>query len=158
MYLSIVTIGFCLSYFFLTIFFSLFFKRTSKPSLTKVIFSVFLIGLLSFIVNFIFNIPDVELANRLLHALGGGFLAFFVCFLVVKNNHFNLNKIQFFFLSTLIVIALSVVNEIAEFFLQNYFNQIMASNINDTWLDLISNSIGLIVAAIILVPFIEKVD
>jgi hypothetical protein len=157
MYLLVITLGLGLSYLCLKFVFSWFFLQTDKVSNQRKIFSFGLICFFSLLVYFLVSqIPSVELANRLLHGLGGGFLAFFVCYLVVRDNHFIINKIQFFILSALLVTALGVANEIIEFIMQNYWQFTMAPSINDTWLDLISNSVGLLMAGAIFVPCIDR--
>lgn len=153
-YLLSITIGLCSGYF---IFFALlpflFNKRVNRVGKIDV-FSVIIIAFLSLASYFLVNsISNIEISNRVLHA-SGGFLAFLVCFLVIRNSKLHLTKFQFFFFSFLIVTTLGVANEITEFFLQNYFNFLAATSINDTWLDLISNTVGLLVAAIIFTPFI----
>jgi hypothetical protein len=97
-----------------------------------------------------------EFSNRVLHAYGGGFMAFLVCFLVVRDSKLSLTKFQFFIFSFLIVAALGVANEILEFFLQNYAGMIFSSHINDTWYDLMSNTIGSLIATVCFVPCIKK--
>jgi hypothetical protein len=156
MYLFIITIGLCFSYLFLHQILAMFFSGSNLKFGKETIFSIILIGFSSLLGYFLIsNISNVDIWNRLLHAFGGGFLAFMVCFLVVKNNDFKINKWQFFILSTLIVTALGVANEILEFILQYYFNIISAESINDTWLDLISNSVGIAIAGIIFTPFVH---
>ena len=97
-----------------------------------------------------------DLSNRLLHALTGGFVSFFICFLVVKNANFRITRFQFFIFSFLVVTALGVANEILEFALQNYAEISITQTVNDTWLDLISNTLGSFLAASIFSWFISR--
>jgi len=121
------------------------------------IISLFIIFLISFLVYIIaFRIPNEQLSNRFLHAFGGGFLAFLICFLIVKNTNLQLTKFQFFIFSFLLVTAMGVTNEILEFFLQNYAGFIFSASVNDTWLDLISNAVGALIAGAVLVPFVNR--
>lgn len=157
MYLNFITLGFVVSYFILTFIFSLFFEKQAKPSFKKVVFSLASILILSLITRYIASIiPNPDIANRFLHGVAGGVLALFVCFIVVRDFNFRLNKIQFFIFAVLLVTALGVVNELAEFTCQNFFGQIMAESIEDTWLDLVSNTTGALISAFILAPFIKK--
>jgi glycopeptide antibiotics resistance protein len=89
---------------------------------------------------------------------GGGFLSLLICFLATRNSKTSLSKFQFFIISSLIVSTMGVANEIIEFLLQNYTNLdfTFAQTINDTWLDLISNTIGALLGAILLTPFVRS--
>ncbi|MFA5829637.1 MAG: hypothetical protein WC843_04030 [Candidatus Gracilibacteria bacterium] len=157
MYLLLLTIAMCLAYVVLYFLFSFFFKNKFTPITGKSFISIFLIIIVSFIAyTASFGVADPELGNRIMHMFGGGFLAFMVCFLVVKDSKLAINKFQFFIFSFLIVIALGVANEIAEFFLQNFAYLRFSSSINDTWLDLISNVIGALIAAVCFVPFLKR--
>lgn len=159
MYLLILPIGFCVSYFILLFLFSFFFEnktaRVTKKSFSSVALVVFLI-FSTYIVTF--QIPDTELANRVLHGFGGGFLAFLLCFLVTKDGNLQIGKFRFFIFSALIVTAMGVVNEIMEYIIQNYgsLGLIFTDSINDTWLDLVSNAIGMAIASICFVPFVNR--
>ena len=148
MYLAFITLGLCTAYFFLEHLFNLFFERHLAHVSRRNIGSVVTIILSSLFVYFItYLIPDVELA-------GGGFLSVMVCFLVVKDSRIHISKFQFFVFSFFIVTALGVGNEIMEFILQNYFSLVAATTINDTWLDLISNLMGILAGSICFTPFI----
>jgi hypothetical protein len=118
---------------------------------------VIIIGVLSIVSYWIsFLIPDVQFSNRFLHAFGGGFLGFLVCFLAVKDNNLKIDRFRFFVFSFLIVIALGVANELMEFILQTYTHFIFSPTSTDTWLDLASNLVGIILAAAIFVPFVSR--
>lgn len=157
MYLLLITVAMCLAYVVLYFLFSFFFKNKFTPITGKSFISIFLIIIVSFIAyTASLGVADPELGNRIMHMFGGGFLAFMVCFLVAKDSKLAINKFQFFIFSFLIVIALGVANEIAEFFLQNFAYLRFSSSINDTWLDLISNVIGALIAAVCFVPFLKR--
>ncbi len=147
------------SYFALLFLFPYFFEGrkfsigSSKKSLRSV--GIILSLVLVFFV-FMYNIPDPIISNRVEHALCGGFLAFVICFLAARDSKVRINKFQFFLFSALLVTALGVGNEIAEFIVQNTTSLVMSSYINDTWLDLISNTTGLLVAAAFLTPCHRK--
>jgi len=156
-YLLTITLGLCSCYFALFLILPLLFQKEIGKINKRSFFSVFIIvGLSLFVYYLNFIIPDFEIANRVLHAFGGGFLASLVCFLVVKDGKFSITKFQFFIFTLLLVTFLGVMNEIAEFFLQNYTSMIMAKNINDTWLDLISNLFGITIAGVSFIPFINN--
>jgi len=148
------------AYVFLFYTSQLFFKNSITSKLhNKSVHSIIYIVVLDALAYWLsLNISDIQLSNRVLHAFGGGFLAFFVCFRVAKDAKLPVNKFQFFVASSLIVISLGVANEIIEFFLQNYSNLhiVFAPTINDTWLDLVSNTVGAFIASVCFVPFIKS--
>lgn len=136
-------------YIILNYTFQYFFKnkKINKKSLKK---KSFLIILLSSILIFsiMLFIKDIELANRFQHAIGGGFLAMLISYLAFKDSNANLNKLEIFILSVLLVTFLGVLNEIAEFFVQANTNLIFSHSIEDTWLDLTSNMFGIILGSL----------
>lgn len=115
-----------------------------------VYFSIFLVYFCSLILAFCLPV-DVEMSNRIQHALGGGFTIVIVSYFAWKNIHSKNNLWIFVFpiMAILIGTLAGVLNEILEFFGQNYFGIEFALDINDTWLDLIANSIGILLGAII---------
>jgi len=154
-FLGVITFGLCLAYFFLEHLFSLFFEKHVAHLGRRSISSVAMIIIVSVLGYYVSSIiPDVELGNRVLHAFGGGFMTMLVCFLVVKDTRINITKFQFFVFSVLVVTAFGVGNEIFEFLLQNYTSLVFANSTADTWLDLISNTIGIIVGGACFTPFI----
>jgi hypothetical protein len=157
MYIAAITLSLCLLYFFLLFMYWRFFFGKKAVVPRGALRSIMLIALLS-VCSFavVYAIPDRVLANRFQHAIGGGFIAFIVCFLLVRDSKLPINKYQFFIFSFLVVNALGVANEILEFFLDFFINVEFAPTINDTWLDLISNNVGIILAALMTVPFISR--
>lgn len=156
MYVFLVALGYCVAYLFLFFLYPLFFKNIVSTVTWRSLYSVaYVIFLYIFISLISTNISDVDLSNRILHIFGGGFLSFFVCFLVVKDTGLRITKFRFFTFSFLIVVALGVGNEIFEYFLQNYSSLSFAKTANDTWMDLISNCVGALIAAACFVPFIK---
>ena len=161
LYLIAVTFGLCIVYFFLEHIFNLFFERHFAHLGKRSIVSVLLIVIISFVGYFLTSlIPNPETSNRVLHMFGGGFLAMMVCFLVVKDSRIPITKFQFFVFSFFVVTALGVANEIMEFLLHYYFGWVFATSATDTSLDLISNTVGIIVGSIAFTPFIktDKLD
>lgn len=157
MYYLIAITGFlCLAYVVLFFLFPYFFKSPRASVGINSLVSMFWVVLFSLAIYAIDSwIPDPWLANRFLHAMGGGFAAFLVCFFVVRDRKMALGKVQFVVFSILIVIALGVANEILEFVLQNTTKMVFADSINDTWLDLISNTVGALLAALCLTSWIR---
>jgi glycopeptide antibiotics resistance protein len=95
-------------------------------------------------------------SNRLLHSIGGGVLASIMCFLAARDSKIGLNRMQYFLVNFLIVTALGVANELVEFFLQTYAIGSFAASIDDTWLDLTSNTIGSLSAGVVLACFFPR--
>lgn len=159
-YLFTITFGLCVSYLILFFLFPYFFEGVRGAKLSyKSLLSIVIICLVSFVSCYVaLSIDDREIGNRLLHIFGGGFTAFLVCFLAAKDSGIRLRKFQFFLFSFLIVIALGVLNEVVEFLLQYYFDIISAKTAIDTWLDLNSNIVGILIASICFVPFISRKD
>lgn len=156
LHLLVVAIGMCAAYFTLVYFFAFFFeKRIAKLSRNS-LFSILLIICMSALsYQIAFAIPDPELGNRVLHGLGGGFIAFVVCVLAARDIKLRANTFQLFFISFLIVSTLGIANEVLECILQNTLGARFATSINDTWFDLISNTIGAIVGAVCSLPFFK---
>ncbi len=156
MYLTIITFGMCVAYLVFAFAFPKFFKNKFQALSPNWAFSILYIIIFSVAAHyFSLLIPNDELSNRVLHALGGGFAAFFICFLVFRDSKIQLTRFQFFVFSFLVVTALGTANEIIEFFLQNNYHLIFAPNTNDTWQDLISNTVGALAAGICFTPFIK---
>lgn len=157
MYLFLVLLGWIVTYFSLYFLFPAFFK-SPRPVLgwrsARSLGLVIAFSLLIFAISF--SIKDLELSNRVLHIFGGGFLSFLVCFLVAKDTKINIGRFQFFTFSFLVVLSLGAANEMLEYVLQNYFNFSFAKTANDTWLDLISNFLGALIAGVFLTPFAKK--
>lgn len=157
MYLLFITSALCLAYFLLYQLFSLFFKNTTASLNTKSVSSIVLIVILSFISYAVsLSIEDKQLSNRVLHAFGGGFLSFLICFRIVKDSKLKIGKFQFFVFSFMVVCAMGVGNEVLEFFLQKYTDFVFANSPTDTWLDLMSNTAGTLIGSVLLVPFLKK--
>ncbi len=156
-YLTVLTIGLCTSYFILLTLFSVFFKGKLPRVQLRSVYSVLLIAIasgLSYAISY--AVPDPQLSNRVLHVVGGGFVSFFVCFLVTKDSRFSLTTFQFVIFSILIVTTMGVCNELSELFVQTHSHMIFSDNQNDTWLDLLSNSIGIALGVLVFTPFIHK--
>ncbi|ETB63952.1 TPA: hypothetical protein DIC38_01530 [Candidatus Nomurabacteria bacterium] len=152
----ITPVLFSFTYIVFFYLFGLFFEKEVSFS-KKSIISLIIIAILSFTTYEIaFMIPSLEIGNRFLHGVGGGFISSLLSFLVFKDTKIQVSKFQFFFFTFLIVSTLGVFNEILEFFLQNYAHKIFAINSKDTWLDLISNTVGAIISSLVLMNFIKR--
>lgn len=157
MYLIFIALGLCAVYFFLYFLFPIFFQTTITRPNKKSAYSLVYIFAFSLISYFIaLQIGNEWIGNRIIHILGGGAASFFMCFRVIKDTDMKIGRFQFFVFSFLIVTALGVGNELVEFFLQHFFHIIFAPTITDTWLDLLSNTIGILLGAAVLVPFVKS--
>ncbi len=126
------------------------FVRKSLPSLL-IITSLSFIG---YIVAF--SISNEEIGNRVLHGFGGGFMALLTCFLSVRDMKLKIDTFQFSLVSFMIVMCLGIGNEILELILHNTTSLVFTRSINDTWLDLVSNLIGCLIALSLFAPFLTK--
>lgn len=157
MYFLLLAIGFCVAYILLYFLFGLFFKNKTIPLKRESARSILLILLFHSLIQIsVWSIPDPEWSNRFQHAIGGGFLAFFICYRVAKDSGIRIRPLQFFVWSMLVVTALGVTNELVEFFLQRVTSLVFTTGLEDTWLDLLSNSVGILVAAAFFAPFLKK--
>jgi hypothetical protein len=161
MFSILTTITYCIAYFPLRYLFSKFFANDNEMNMrdgntSRSLGIIVLFCVVAFAI--VYLTPDREIANRIQHGFAGGFAAFLICFLAVKDSGAKVSRFQFLVFTALVVTALGVGNEIFEFFLQNYTNLVMATTINDTWLDLISNSLGILLAGVIFTPFIRIQD
>ena len=156
-YLLVIALGLCVLYTSLLWFFPYFF---GKPSAVKQAFSLrsiaYLLALYTFVIWIVFSMEDIELGNRILHSVAGGFAAFMTCFLAVRDTRLPLSRLRFFIFSALLVTSLGVVNELAELILSFFVEFDFPRHIDDTWFDLASNTVGLLVAALVFTPFIKS--
>jgi hypothetical protein len=131
------------AYFFLFYTIPVFFVQP-RPKLPRTAWRTILFLIISVVLIFLFMeyIPNKELGNRIQHAVGGGMLAFYLYYRVVRDTHIKITPMQFFVLGFLTVTALGVANELFEFLLQSLRLHISAVTYDDTWLDLTSNTIG----------------
>lgn len=157
MYIFAIGLAFCVSYFILAYLFALFFEKPLPRFSRKSLYSLAAIFVASIITYLIVHpIPDPELANRVQHALGGGVLAVLTCYLIVRDTQLPLSRFQFFALSFLVATSLGVANELLESVLQNHFHFVIAETVDDTWLDLWSNTIGAFLGVTYFVPFLKR--
>ena len=158
-YTVFITLALCATYGIILELFPRLFVQERSTSLKNplpTLFFIIIFSTLSYTVSI--AIPDPSLSNRVLHVFGGGFLAFAVSFLAARDSQISINKFQLLVISTLISLALGVANELLEFILQSSGLVIAARNVDDTWFDLASNTIGIILASIIFVPLHKEID
>ena len=157
MFLILITLGLNFTYFGLYVILPALLNVSRETPSKNAFYSILSITLISFTGYLVaFNIRDIELGNRVLHGFGGGFVALLTCFFAVKDMKLKITKFQFAFISFMIVMCLGIGNEIFEFILQNTTRLVFAESINDTWLDLVSNLIGSIIALSVVTPFIHQ--
>lgn len=154
-YLGFVSLALVATYVFLKSFLPYFLNLKPHPTTRTNDYNTYAIIAATsiFIMVISYLIPNLELGNRFIHAAGGGFMGVLVCFLAVKHSGIAIDRARFIILSLLIVTTLGVFNEIAEFYLQYYIGFVSAPHIYDTWLDLISNMFGFMLAISIFAPF-----
>jgi hypothetical protein len=152
----ILCAAYTITYFCLFFLITRFFKSTAalppRRALVSLLFT-FLFVIIGYAI--IFTLPHPIWGNRFQHGFCGGFISFLLYFFVVKDSGVILNKFQFFVFGVLVVTTLGVGNELLEYVLHNYFSMVMSTYINDTWLDLISNTTGLLLASVCFVPFLN---
>jgi hypothetical protein len=160
MYTVSIAFMMCVLYFALLHFYPYLFNQPRANVSTRRIWTVFAIILVAEAVFFSISFSlgsTIGFGNRFLHAIGGGFVAFLVSSFAARDSGVRLTRFQFFIISALIVTALGVGNELAEFFSQEALGTISAPSTIDTWQDLLSNTIGLLLAALIFTP-LHKLD
>jgi hypothetical protein len=159
LYLVFVTLALCAVYVALLDFFPRFFAQegvTSRRNRFLPLFGIIAFSAMAYAMSY--SLSDQEFSNRVLHIFGGGFAGFLTCFLAVRNSGVRIRKLQLFVVSVLIVLALGTAHELLEFFLQTYAGIMSATTITDTWLDLTSNVVGMLLASACLVPFHKEVE
>lgn len=156
MYLLMIAGAMCIAYAALFALFPLFFRQPMTPPRLQSVLSVGAIAGASLLVIWVSHrIPDAEWGNRVLHTFGGGFVGVLACVLAARDSRVQITRLQFFVFATLIVLALGVGNELIEFTLQSTTRMVFADSVNDTWLDLTSNTVGAVIGQIVLLPFVR---
>ncbi len=151
------TLLFWISYGALFVLIPAFFNNgaLARPELRS-LYSLLLLASLNILLSALqLLIPEPFWANRFQHTMGG-VVAFVMVYLVIRDTHTTLTRLQFFVFGFLIVTALGVANEILEFFLQQTTGLIFTDDIFDTWLDLFSNTNGAIIAGGLLTLLIPR--
>jgi glycopeptide antibiotics resistance protein len=148
--LAFLSFAMCGAYVGLLYLFPLFFENRRPKWSPHILRSLITIIVLNVAIDAIaLSVPDLAVGNRVLHGLGGGAMAFAVCFFAARDSGVAVRRFQFFVFSALVVTALGVANEIFEFGLVLFAHFFIAA---DTWPDLVSNTVGILIAAGILTP------
>ncbi len=147
MYFILYAFWLIVSYFVLAMFLQFFFYWKTGNYSFKIAHILYVLVFLLCVMIWVFLIPDPEFANRIQHALGGGFIMVFLFYLSWLASGVKMTKIQFFFLSILVATAFWVANEFAESLLQLQFWLRFSSYLEDTWYDLWANGLGSLIAA-----------
>ena len=159
MYLLFLLCAMCSAYFGLTYLYWGFFEGRLPPAFRRrslySILGISICMLAVFTGVYLMPSMDIGIGNRILHAFGGGFLAYLVCFLIVRDSGLRISRFRFFIFTFLVVTALGVANEMLEFLLQSTTGLIFSPTPTDTWLDLASNLVGTLLAAAPLTYFVE---
>lgn len=118
------------------------------------IFSVCLVGITSLsFASLSVLFPESALGNRIQHAVGGGALVVLIVLLVVSESGWRLTRLQFFILAVLSASTLGVAYELLEFLGEIVTPIVFQTAQYDTWLDLLSNSVGAVGAALVVSLF-----
>ncbi len=155
-YLSAVAVGLCLMYIVLYFLYQIVFGRALRGMKKHSFRSMLMILVLSaviYIVSF-YVIPDKVLGNRFLHAFGGGFVVFFICLSAVRDAKLRIGNKALFISAFMVVTLLGLMNEAVEIFLQQHIHYLFAPSAMDTLLDLVSNTVGFLIASVSLVRII----
>ena len=154
-----IVLAMCASYFAVAAFFAWLFEKPFPTFTHKSFFSVLLISVCVSAAYVIADVSaNVELGNRLQHALGGGFAGVLVCFLSARDTQLRIGRLRFMAMALLMVTAMGVANELLEFILQTHSHYIFSDNPLDTWRDLASNTAGACVGLVILAPFVTSTE
>lgn len=134
------------------VFFTLFYGRIQRLPFGRAIYSLFLVISMLAIVFLLIPVLGHWWGNRLEHILGGGALAYFMCWRIVDDAELPTNAIQRVILCFLTVTALGVGNELFESLIQATTGAVLSPTTTDTWWDLWSNTVGAVLAALLLRP------
>ena len=150
MYLTIVAISLGLAYWLLLWALPKVFALPAGPFRFRSLLAIIFFSVGSYLISFQFTSVDWE--NRFLHVFGGGFAAVLVVFLACRDAKLPLKRSQFITLAVLLATTFGTINELLEFPLQRYPPLTFAESTDDTWLDLVSNTVGIIHACLALFP------
>lgn len=151
LYLVLITVGMIVVYSVLYVLFQKLFTTKYRGFSRASIVSICTLTILSVLAYYIsFNFfSDPVLGNRFLHAFGGGFVLFLVINAALEDAKIRLGRLVLFVVGFMIVTLLGLFNEVLEAFLQQHVDFVFAPNLTDTLLDLVSNTIGFVVAYLV---------
>jgi len=158
MYHAMLVVGLCVAYVPLAYGFAWFFEdRRVTLDPWRTLSSIAAIALVATAANVVtLQVSDWQLANRILHTFGGGFAAYLVCVLAARDIGLSIGRLRFFIVATLIVTAIGVANEHVELALQSFAHLRFAASVSDTWLDLASNTAGIVLAAALFTQLVPR--
>ncbi len=125
-------------------------KETGKKvSVKKQIGWLLVAIILPLIASLLDKAAGGKTGNFLLHSIGGGMASTLLFYYLVRTFKFGLNwRIEMITLFAF-VSCLGVLNELLEYFIEVYLKMVMSLDTHDTWRDLLANSLGALVAYIL---------
>lgn len=151
LYLAAITVGMVVIYSVLYVGFQKIFAQKYKSFSRKSLFSIVILTILSiatYYISFNFFIDPV-LGNRFLHAFGGGFILFLVVHAALQDAGIILKRSIVFIAGLMLVTLLGLFNEVLEAFLQQRVDFVFSPSLTDTLLDLVSNTVGFLLAYLV---------
>ena len=139
------TIGLCIAYVGMRLFLPRFFNISREMRVDKRAYGSILLIVTVSVAGYALSevIPNPWWGNRVLHIIGGGITATLACFLAAHEGMPHMRRRRFLATTILAVTGLGVANEMAEFGLQHLTDVIYATDMEDTWWDLASNTAGM---------------
>lgn len=158
MYHALLVLGLCAAYPALAYGFAWFFEgRCAKLDPWRAASSITIIAIVATAANLVsLQVPDWQLANRVLHTFAGGFATYLVCALAARDIGLSIGRLRFFITATVVATTVGVANEHVELVLQSFAHLRFAATISDTWLDLASNTAGIILATALFTPLAPR--
>lgn len=145
--------SYALAYFGMYAFFPMILgQRLYKPTKLSAFAIVLILILISATIIITMGRHNEFWPNRFEHAFGGGVIMMLAAYLAQKDSRTRMTRFQFFALSALLVTALGVANEILELYVYFAFGYNFANSVLDTGFDLLSNTVGILLASLVLVP------
>ena len=152
-YLTILLAVYCFAYVALLYLFPIFFEQRMLAIRWRALRPLVIIVAMAIAsYNLMYAIADPFWRNRFEHAFLGAVPMVAACFFAARASGVRIARLQFFIFSALVVTALGVANELLELTLQESTTMIFSTSITDTWLDLASNTVGIVIASLVLVP------
>ena len=155
-YLVFVTAGLCAAYLLVFFaappFFGIPVKRGARPSLYSLI-AIVLLSAAAYALAY--SVADPWWSNRVLHILGGGVVGSFTVYRAARDAKLALGVFRSFAFIVMLVTTLGVCNELTELVLQTQFGFISSTTPTDTWLDLASNTVGILLASAVFAPLLR---
>lgn len=93
-------------------------------------------------VFFAINAPNARLGNFLYHLIGGGILSGLATIAIISNLKTRLHSLLISIIVFASVCSFGVLNELAEFGVENLGYATFTYDRHDTWRDLLANSVG----------------